>query len=111
MTDREKLVEMLYDISDSQDFSYYDLYDLCEAAEPIADFLISKGVTVREWINVNVQLPQPGERVIATDGEFAGEMYINSRGKWQRYNVNDHSLMMALDILWWQPLPKPPKEG
>ena len=63
----------------------------------------------RRWIPVTERLPEPGERVLATDGGFVGELYINSFGQWQRYNVNHHSLLMALDILWWMPLPKPPK--
>lgn len=63
----------------------------------------------RRWVPVTERLPEPGERVLATDGGFVGELYVNSRGQWQRYNVNDHSLLMALDILWWMPLPEPPK--
>ena len=63
----------------------------------------------RRWIPVTERLPEPGERVLATDGGFVGEFYVNSRGQWQRYNVNDHSLLMALDILWWMPIPEPPK--
>ena len=63
----------------------------------------------RRWIPVTERLPEPGERVLATDGGFVGELYVNSRGQWQRYNVNDHSLLMALDILWWMPIPEPPK--
>ena len=77
--------------------------------EDVADYLIDNGVTVQEWIPVAERLPEPGERVLATDGGFVGELYVNSRGQWQRYNVNDHSLLMALDILWWMPLPEPPK--
>lgn len=61
------------------------------------------------WISVEDRLPEVGERVLTTDGAFVGEMYINKRGKWQRYNVNDSALLMALDILWWMPLPEPPK--
>ena len=64
----------------------------------------------RRWIPVTERLPEPGERVLATDGGFVGELYVNILGQWQRYNVNDHSLLMALDILWWMPLPEPPKE-
>lgn len=61
-----------------------------------------------EWVSVYDRLPEPGERVLATDCGFVGEFYINKRGVWQRYNVNCHELLMALDILYWMPLPAPP---
>ena len=61
-----------------------------------------------EWVSVYDRLPEPGERVLATDCGFVGEFYINKRGKWQRYNVNCSELLMALDILYWMPLPEPP---
>ena len=61
-----------------------------------------------DWISVEDRLPEPGERVLATDCGFVGEFYINKRGKWQRYNVNCSELLMALDILYWMPLPAPP---
>lgn len=61
-----------------------------------------------EWVSVEDGLPEPGERVLATDCGFVGEFYINKRGKWQRYNVNCSELLMALDILYWMPLPAPP---
>lgn len=61
-----------------------------------------------EWMSVYDRLPEPGERVLATDCGFVGEFYINKRGKWQRYNVNCSELLMALDILYWMPLPAPP---
>lgn len=61
-----------------------------------------------EWVRVEERLPEPGERVLATDCGFVGEFYITKRGKWQRYNVNCFELLMALDILYWMPLPAPP---
>ncbi len=61
-----------------------------------------------EWVSVYDRLPEPGERVLATDCGFVGEFYINKRGKWQRYNVNCSELLMALDILYWMPLSAPP---
>lgn len=61
-----------------------------------------------EWVSVYDRLPEPGERVLATDCGFVGEFYINKRRKWQRYNVNCSELLMALDILYWMPLPAPP---
>ena len=65
--------------------------------------------TPNEWVSVYDRLPEPGERVLATDCGFVGEFYINKRGKWQRYNVNCSELLMALDILYWMPLPAPPE--
>lgn len=62
-----------------------------------------------EWVSVYDRLPESGERVLATDCGFVGEFYINKRGKWQRYNVNCSELLMALDILYWMPLPAPPR--
>ena len=73
--------------------------------------LIDKQPTLtppNEWVSVYDRLPEPGERVLATDCGFVGEFYINERGQWQRYNVNCHALLMALDILYWMPLPVPP---
>ena len=64
----------------------------------------------RRWIPVAERMPECGKRVLATDGGFVGEFYINKRGQWQRYNVNDYSLLMALDILFWMPIPEPQKE-
>ena len=64
-----------------------------------------------DWISVEDRLPEPGERVLATDCGFVGEFYINKRGKWQRYNVNCSELLMALDILYWMPLPASPAKG
>lgn len=63
-----------------------------------------------EWVSVYDRLPEPGERVLATDCGFVGEFYINKRGQWQRYNVNCSELLMALDILYWMPLPAPPEK-
>lgn len=63
---------------------------------------------LNEWVSVEEKLPEPGERVLATDCGFVGEFYINERGQWQRYNVNCHALLMALDILYWMPLPAAP---
>ena len=105
---REKLVELIKDGirkglrakgDDRLDYSFED----------VADYLIANGVTVQEWISVDERLPEPGEHVLVTDGGFVGEFYINRRGQWQRYNVNNYSILMALDILWWMPLPEPPK--
>lgn len=89
---------------------YYSGYDaaLCAVQDLIAD--TPTLTPPNEWVSVYDRLPEPGERVLATDCGFVGEFYINKRGKWQRYNVNCSELLMALDILYWMPLPKSPKE-
>ena len=82
-------------------------------SEWLAEYLVDHLPTLtppNEWVSVYDRLPEPGERVLATDCGFVGEFYINERGQWQRYNVNCHALLMALDILYWMPLPKSPKE-
>ena len=111
MTDvREKLVELLQ-------------HDNCplfmvvgDKVDVLADYLIAHGVTFAEdinvpakWIPVTERLPDKGVRVLTTAGAFVGEMYLNDKGQWRRYNVNNHELLMALDILYWMPMPEPPK--
>lgn len=88
------------DWDDREDgLSYWDAIDMAiDALDP-----------PNEWVSVEERLPEPGERVLATDCGFVGEFYINERGQWQRYNVNCHALLMALDILYWMPLPEPPE--
>lgn len=60
-----------------------------------------------KWINVKERLPKAGERVLATDGYFVGEFFLNRRGQWQ---LNNYLFMAAFDILHWMPLPEPPNE-
>lgn len=105
--DREKLLDL---ICGSPAIKCENPTGDCKACHALADHLIANGVTIQRWIPVEERLPVPGERVLATDGGFVGEFYINDRGKWRRYNVNHHELLMALDILWWMPIPEPPIE-
>ena len=53
---REKLVELIVNASHECD-DFYDLWDMRQAVDGIADFLIANGVTVQEWISVNDRLP------------------------------------------------------
>ena len=105
---------IIEEIKSSLDISSYSEHDkgFDDGLEYVLD-LIEKAPTLtppNEWVSVYDRLPEPGERVLATDCGFVGEFYINKRGKWQRYNVNCSELLMALDILYWMPLPKSPKE-
>ena len=62
---------------------------------------------VKRWIPCSKALPNTRERVLATDGVFVGEMCINKRGQWERYNITNYETLMSLDILAWMPLPEP----
>lgn len=64
---------------------------------------------VKRWIPCSKALPNTRERVLATDGVFVGEMCINKRSQWERYNVTNYETLMSLDILAWMPLPEPPE--
>lgn len=69
----------------------------------------NNGLNVDKWISVEEGLPDQGVHVLATDGDFVGEFFINNRGKWERPNVNDYRKYEVFGIGWWMPLPEPPK--
>ena len=108
MIDADALVDKLEQII--SDYTSHGMYpsdfDIRYAIDMVEDTLTL--TPQNEWVSVYDRLPEPGERVLATDCGFVGEFYINKRGKWQRYNVNCSELLMALDILYWMPLPAPP---
>lgn len=111
MTDREKLVELLDYIRYSQEFSCYDFYDMSDAAESIADFLISKGVTVQEWISAK-EPPKEWKDAYGT--------LINYLVYMPEYGVDVGNYMQPANtwlcmglpgkVTHWMPMPKPPKE-
>jgi hypothetical protein len=59
------------------------------------------------WRDAEKELPEYGERVIATDGDFVGEMYLYN-SEWARdgwfWELNKHTKIIA-----WLPLPTPPE--
>ena len=99
--DKDKLITSL---------AWYEQQGMISSIDDILDIIDDFPTLTppNEWVSVYDRLPEPGERVLATDCGFVGEFYINKRGKWQRYNVNCSELLMALDILYWMPLPAPP---
>ena len=66
---RGKLVELIKGISYDEKLCWYDLYDMREAAEDIADLLIKNGVTVRERVLVDGMIPE------REYGKNEGEVY------------------------------------
>ena len=96
---REKLIEILEEPCGG-------LYPACE----LADYLLSNGVTVQEWISVDDRLPEFCIPVLArcfhhgkwrtlvchTSEENAGEWYTDEVCQWVK-------------VTHWMPLPQPPK--
>jgi hypothetical protein len=61
---------------------------------------------VPRWISVEERLPEPGERVLVSNGGFVCESFLSQSGKWQRGGVD----MFFMTPTHWMPLPEAPKE-
>ena len=59
------------------------------AAANVIERLTTENAALREkvpqWISVEERSPEPGKRVLATDGVFVGEAYRTSADTWRRY--------------------------
>ena len=122
---REKLVELIEKASYECDEGTRDLYDMREAADGIADFLIAHGVTVQEWINSEEMLPEfpclavdvNGNSVFIPDGILTikdkhGEWCINASLAKEFRLINGakiDALIWENRIAYWMPIPQPPK--
>ena len=104
---REKLVELLTEFYGC-DPMYYDVDVLA-----IADYLISNGVTVQEWISVDDRLPEYSndgfaDAVLVTDGFVQHMAYFVGR-EWRFAESGEIKEPMWYRITHWMPLPNPPK--
>ena len=75
-----------------------------------ADYLISNGVTVQEWISVKDRLPEAGGYVvcIAKRNPFSRFIPIVARIEKNGW-VNPITEQYISEVTHWMPLPKPPK--
>ena len=108
---REKLVELIKEGirkglrargDDRLDYSFED----------VADYLISNGVTVQEWISVNDRLPETGGYVvcIAKRNPFSRFMPMVARIEKNGW-VNPMTEQYISEVTRWMPLPDKPKGG
>ena len=76
----------------------------------IADYLISNGVTVQEWVSVEDELPKTGEYVvcIAKRNPFSRFMPMVARIEKNGW-VNPITEQYISGVSHWMPLPEPPK--
>lgn len=109
---REKLVELLQD----ENNPVWRWFPNNMAMMQLADYLISNGVTVKEWISVNDRLPDliPYSAGIA----YSETVIVLTSGRKETIAVWDGSTWIAqFDCceLWgekithWMPIPNPPK--
>lgn len=62
-----------------------------------------------EWASVEDTVPDPGERVLATDGIFVGEAYRSSANSWFRHTGFPwRDGVTGRTVRFWMPLPAPP---
>lgn len=85
---------------------------LDKAAEAI-ELLTAENAALREkvpqWISVEERRPEPGKRVLATDGVFVGEAYRTSADTWRRYDGIAMRDCLGSIVTHWMPLPSAPK--
>ena len=97
---REKLVELCEDL---------ETLPCCDTYEGQAEYLISNGVTVQEWISVDDRLPEDDSDVLAysRNGEECRIYPANyAKGVW----FDCIFTTPATDTTThWMPLPAPPK--
>lgn len=115
MTDLERLVELLEAVESAV---YWNSGDK-SFVEKIADYLITNGVTVQEWIPVEERLPCDDCDWVLAIGKFVPEntygkpiiSELRKAGKWWKDTNDEFPLEdMGIRITHWMPLPEPPKE-
>ena len=63
-----------------------------------------------DWISVLDRLPEPGERVLATNGVFVGEAWIGERSRWTRPTGFSWTALLSSPVTHWQPMPEGPEQ-
>ena len=83
------------------------------AAANVIERLTAENAALREkvpqWISVEERRPEPGKRVLATDGVFVGEAYRTSADTWRRYDGIAMRDCLGSVVTHWMPLPDAPK--
>nr|DAZ70547.1 MAG TPA: Protein of unknown function (DUF551) [Caudoviricetes sp.] len=83
---------------------------LAVAAASLIERLTAENTALREkvpqWISVEERSPEPGKRVLATDGVFVGEAYRTSADTWRRYDGIAMRDCLGSIVTHWMPLPE-----
>lgn len=85
------------------------------AAADLIERLTAENAALREkvpqWISVEERRPEPGKRVLATDGVFVGEAYRTSADTWRRYDGIAMRDCLGSIVTHWMLLPEATEEG
>ena len=96
---REKLVELC---------EYLEILPCCATYEEQAEYLISHGVTVQEWISVDDRLPENiANRVLVVCERSNGVFYAHYEKPFWINLETDKPFIST--VTHWMPLPEPPK--
>lgn len=86
--------------------------ETCPFSEWLAEYLVDHLPTLtppNEWVSVEDAVPDPGERVLATDGIFVGEAYRTSADSWHRHTGFPwRDGVTGRTVKYWMLLPAPP---
>ena len=89
--------------------------DMMVGAADLIERLTAENTALREkvpqWISVEERRPEPGTRVLATDGVFVGEAYRTSADTWRRYDGIAMRDCLGSVVTHWLPLPEAPEGG
>ena len=89
--------------------------DMMVGAADLIERLTAENTALREkvpqWISVEERRPEPGKRVLATDGVFVGEAYRTSADTWRRYDGIAMRDCLGSIVTHWMPLLEAPEEG
>ena len=89
---------------------------LFNTAQEAADALPTLPQPSNEWVSVENAVPEPGERVLASDGIFVGEAYRTSANSWYRHTGCPwRDGVTGRTVRYWMYMPNPfdcrPPEG
>ena len=101
---REKLVELLTEFYGC-DPMYYDVDALA-----IAQHLTNYGVTVREWVSVEDELPEAGRYVVCIAKRNPFSRFIPMVARIEKNGwVNPITEQYISEVTHWMPMPELPK--
>ena len=97
-------------------YAEYERQDICDEAEDREWLMkcLNEALTLtppNEWASVEDTVPDPGERVLATDGIFVGEAYRSSANSWFRHTGFPwRDGVTGRTVRFWMPLAAPPEK-